>query len=84
MSQTNMKKIEEKDKFWEEKTLTVEKSNGIVFVIGDLNGRVGKKDNTTMEVIGKHGENIRNGNGRRLIEHCIENDLMIANTQRNK
>jgi hypothetical protein len=31
-----------------------------------------------MEVIGKHGENIRNGNGRRLIEYCIENDLIIA------
>jgi hypothetical protein len=59
----------------------VEKSNGTVFVIGDLNGRVGKKDNTTMEVIGNHGENIRNGNGRRLMEHCIENnDLIIANT----
>jgi hypothetical protein len=73
-------KTEEKDKFWEEMNLAVEKSNGTVFVIGDLNGRVGKKDNTTMEVIGKHGENIRNGNGRRLIEHCIENDLIIANT----
>jgi hypothetical protein len=33
-----------------------------------------------MEVIGNHGEKIRNGNGRRLIEHCIENDLIIANT----
>jgi hypothetical protein len=73
-------KTEEKDKFWEEMNLAVEKSNGTVFVIGDLNGRVGKKDNTTMEVIGNHGENIRNGNGRRLIEYCIENDLIIANT----
>jgi hypothetical protein len=39
-----------------------------------------KKDSTAMEVIGKHGENIGDGNGRRLIEHCIENDLIIANT----
>jgi hypothetical protein len=71
---------EEKDKFWENMTLTVEKSNGIVLVIGDLNGSVGIKNNTTMEVIGKHGEHIRNGNGRRLIEYCIENDLIVANT----
>jgi metal-dependent hydrolase (beta-lactamase superfamily II) len=57
MGQTKTKNTEEKDKFWEEMNLAVEKSNGTVFVIGDLNGRVGKKDNTTMKVIGKHGEN---------------------------
>lgn len=30
-----------------------------------------------MHVIGKHGENSLNDNGRRLIEFCIDNDIII-------
>lgn len=48
--------------------------------IGDLNGRVGKKDKETAEVIGILGENINNNNGVNLNKFCIMNKLMIMNT----
>src|SRR5699024_2750556 len=58
----------------------LERSTGAKMIIGDLNARVGRKDHTTADVIGIQGENKRNDNGRRLIDYCIGDDLIIANT----
>ena len=73
-------KTEIKDKFWAELSTEVECSTGEVFVIGDLNGRVGRKDQKSQEAIGMHGEDTKNNNGERLIQFCIENQLIICNT----
>ncbi|KAK9718505.1 hypothetical protein QE152_g23125 [Popillia japonica] len=44
-----------KDEFWDQLTEITERSEGRLLIIGDLNGRVGKKDNETGHTIGTHG-----------------------------
>lgn len=46
-------------------------------VMGDLNARVGAK--TDSNVVGRHGENILNNNGQRLIELCTQHKHKILN-----
>ena len=50
----------------------------VLFIIGDLNAKVGSQE--TPGVIGKFGLGIQNEAGQRLIEFCQENALVIANT----
>ena len=49
----------------------------VLFIIGDWNAKVGQE---TPGVTGKFGLGIRNEAGKRLIEFCQENSLVIANT----
>lgn len=48
-----------------------------LIIAGDLNGRVGRKENDS--VIGRFGEEITNDNGERVIEICELNDLKVTN-----
>ena len=50
----------------------------MLFVIGEWNANVGSQE--TPGVMGKFGLEIRNEAGKRLIEFCQENALVIANT----
>jgi len=50
----------------------------VLFIIGDWNGKVGSQE--TPGVTGKFGLGIWNEAGKRLIEFCQENALVIANT----
>ena len=50
----------------------------VLFVIGDWNAKVGSQE--TPGVTGKFGLGIWNEAGKRLIEFCQENALVIANT----
>lgn len=48
---------------------------------GDFNARTGCDPRVGYGVLGLHGgERTRNGNGQRLIEFCIENDLLVGNS----
>ena len=49
----------------------------VLFIIGDWNAKVGSQE--TPGVTGKFGLGIQNEAGRRLIEFCQENALVIAN-----
>lgn len=69
-----------KDNFWEELTTTTENYHNNIIVLGDFNSRVGRKDNTTTDVIGKYGEEKRNNNGKRMLQYCTLNNLIITNT----
>lgn len=69
-----------KDRFWEDATEVVENSLGEIIVLGDLNGRVGSKDAGTGDTIGIHGEITRNNNGWRIIDFCMQNDLVVMNS----
>ena len=69
-----------KDEFWEKMGEVVEDIKGRIIILGDMNGRVGRRDEETGEVIGRHGEMPRNNNGVRLINFCILNDLIVTNT----
>ena len=50
----------------------------VLFIIGDWNAKVGSQE--IPGVTGKFGLGIRNEAGQRLIEFCLENALVIANT----
>ena len=50
----------------------------VLFIIGDWNARVGTQE--TPGVTGKFGLGVQNEAGKRLIEFCEENTLVIANT----
>ena len=53
----------------------------VLFIIGDWNAKVGSQE--TPGVTDKFGLGIRNEAGQRLIEFCLENTLVIANTSSN-
>ena len=69
-----------KDEFWEKLTDEIENLKGRIIIIGDINGRVGKRTLCTENSVGPYGEDIRNKNGTRLINFCIDNNFIIANT----
>ena len=50
----------------------------ILFIIGDWNAKLGSQG--TPGVTGKFGLGVQNEAGKRLIEFCQENALVIANT----
>ena len=50
----------------------------VLFIIGDLNAKVGSQE--TPGITGKYGLGLQNEAGQRLIEFCLENALVIANT----
>ena len=50
----------------------------VLFIIGDWNAKVGSQE--TPGVTGNLGLGMRNEAGKRLIEFCQENGLVIANT----
>ena len=56
----------------------VKKDDRLV-LMGDLNGRVGRDVETWEEVIGRHGEETQNDNGRRFLGSCTTNGLTIMN-----
>lgn len=41
---------------------------------------MGKRNNDAIDVISPHGEKHRNNNGERLINFCVENNLIVTNT----
>ena len=50
----------------------------VLFIIRDWNAKVGSQE--TPGVTGKFGPGVWNEAGQRLIEFCLENTLVIANT----
>ena len=50
----------------------------VLFIIGNWNAKGGSQE--TPGVTGKFGLGIRNEAGKRLIEFCLENALVITNT----
>ena len=71
---------EEREEFWSELTDCVDdlSRSSYVVVLGDLNARVG--DEEIEGVVGKYGVPERNGNGERLLNMCVENDLVVGNS----
>ena len=50
----------------------------VLVIIGDWNTKVGSQETTG--ITGKFGLGVRNEAGKRLLEFCQENTLVIANT----
>ena len=58
--------------------LKLTSQQGVLFIIGDCNAKVGSQE--TPGVTGKFGLGVQNEAGQRLTEFCQENALVIANT----
>ena len=52
----------------------------ITIVTGDLNAKVGSKNQGMEKIMGKHGIGMMNSNGERLVELCLGNNLVIGGT----
>ena len=48
--------------------------------MGNVNARVGDETDIWEDVPGRHGEEICNENGRKLLQFSSEHNLLIANT----
>ena len=73
-------KVEVKDKFWKELSEVTEETKGNKYIVSDFNSRVGKRDEIYKRVIGIYGEEMRNNNGRRMLDFCLLHDLIVTNT----
>ena len=71
---------EERDEFWNDLTRCVDglSTRNYVVVLGDLNARVG--DGEVEGVVGKYGVPGENESGERLLDMCVEQELVIGNT----
>lgn len=71
--------ITEKDQYMELLSQTIREigNNREIILIGDLNARVGRRYNH--HIIGSHGEDTENDNGRRLINLCEQYELKVMN-----
>ena len=53
----------------------------IILITGDFNARVGLEQASSVpSVVGKHAVDKQNQNGRRLVDFCLFNGLVITNT----
>ena len=52
----------------------------LLIVMGDMNARVGDDTDICGEVLGRHGADICNENGKRLLQFSSEHNLWISNT----
>lgn len=75
--------IDESDTFYINLQDTVDKvpKGDMLMIVGDFNARVGKQDRQEPgNVIGPHTVDNTNENGKRLIDFCNINNLIVANT----
>ena len=77
---TSNAKEAEVERFYEDlqDLLELTPKRDVLLIIGDWDAKVGSQE--TPGVTGKFGLGIRNEAGKRLIEFCQENALVIANT----
>ena len=71
-----------KDAFFEELQGAVDRvpRGDKLIVMGDFNARVENKAESWKGVIGKHGEEVENDSGRRLLSFSAENEVQVMNT----
>ncbi|XP_039290252.1 craniofacial development protein 2-like [Nilaparvata lugens] len=76
--------IADKEAFYEELQKEMDKARDRsrhVIIMGDWNGRIGSEVNRGQGCMGRFaGDRILNDNGERIIDFCLENNLMIGNT----
>ena len=73
---------EQKEEFYGKLSLVLSavKDDEFLFVGGDFNGHVGKHSDGFVKVHGGYGVGVRNTEGLRLLETCVQHDLSIVNT----
>jgi hypothetical protein len=73
---------EDKEAFYGEldRVVGLERPGRAVYVVGDMNARVGGPREGEGKVVGAWGVGERNGNGSRLVAWAYERGLALANT----
>ncbi|GBP79249.1 Craniofacial development protein 2 [Eumeta japonica] len=69
-----------KDRFYDQLSTVLQKTNKNVMTIGDFNGRIGTQRTGEDNVIGKFGFGRRTKNGERMIVMAFENNLAFMNS----
>lgn len=79
---TEKAEASDKDDFYSQLTNAYNSAprGDIIFVMGDLNAKVGQDNTLLTHVIGKHGLGDRNDNGERFLDFCNMNHLVIGGT----
>ncbi|XP_078141751.1 uncharacterized protein LOC139917505 [Centroberyx gerrardi] len=79
---TNEAEKEDKDDWYEELQRTVSKvpQHDMLLIIGDMNAKVGADNDNCDRAIGSHGCGVRNNNGERLVDFCLENNCVVGGT----
>ena len=54
------------------------KRHDVIFVMGDMNAKVG--EGRVEDIVGQHGLGERNDRGERWVERCVDNEQVILNT----
>lgn len=78
---TNEAEKEEMDDWYEELQPTVSKVplHDMLLIVGDMNAKVGPDNNNCDRAIG-HGCGVKNNNGKRLVDFCLENNCIVGGT----
>ena len=80
---TNDTYEDEKDQFYYSLKTVVEgvPTHDVLVVMGDFNAKIGNENTGLKRAIGKHGSFKMNENGERLVNFCLEFDIVIGRTQ---
>lgn len=70
--------------FYKSLEKVTELSTKKLFLLGDLNAKIGKPKEEESRATGKYGYGKRNKRGEKFIQFCLQNNLKIANTMFNK
>lgn len=71
----------EKEWFFDKLQKELVDAKGTPFVMGDLNDRVGKHTNMWPDILGRHGEKLRNDNGETILNLCAANEIVVGNSK---
>ena len=79
---TNEADEEDKDDWFEELQQAVFKvpQHDMLLIMGDMNAKVGADNTDCDRAMGKHGCGVKNVNGERLIDFCLENNCVVGGT----
>ena len=79
---TNEALMEDKEDYYEQLQTTLDcvPRRDLIVVMGDMNAKVGKENESRELIMGKHGVGEENENGELFTDFCSYNDLVIGGT----
>ena len=79
---TNESDKEDKEDWYEQLQQAVAKvpQHDILLIIGNMNAKVGSENSNCERAMGKHGCDVMNDNGERLVDFCLNNNYVIGGT----
>ncbi|XP_078024442.1 uncharacterized protein LOC144463575 [Epinephelus lanceolatus] len=63
-----------------QRTVSKVPQHDMLLVMGDVNAKVGAGNDNCDRAVGRHGCGVRNNNGQRLVDFCLENNCVVGGT----